>query len=66
MHLNDLSIITTLLFYPQIKGHVTVVLDKADYNNKMDTLVNDKHTYELLKPDPNAITLTQTQQQNFL
>ena len=30
---------------------MTVVMDKTDYNDKMDSLVNDKQTYEVLKPD---------------
>ena len=34
------------------KGRVTVVMDKTDYNDKMDSLVNDKQTYEVLKRDP--------------
>ena len=27
-------------------------MDKIDYNDKMDSLVNDKQTYEVLKRDP--------------
>ena len=46
-------------------------MDKTDYYDKMDALVNDKQTYELLKRDPtpalqrklNNKLLTQTQQQ---
>ena len=34
------------------KGRMTVVMDKTDYNDKMDSLVNDKQTYEVLKRDP--------------
>ena len=34
------------------KGRVTVVMDKKDYTDKMDSLVNDKQTYESLKRDP--------------
>ena len=30
----------------------TVLIDKTDYNDKMDALVNDKQTYEVLKRDP--------------
>ena len=33
-------------------GRVTVVMDKTDYFDKMDALVNDKQTYEELKRDP--------------
>ena len=36
---------------PADKGHVTVVMDKKDYTNKMNSLVNDKQTYEPLKRD---------------
>ena len=31
---------------------MTVVMDKTDYYDKMDTLVHDKQTYEGLKRDP--------------
>ena len=37
---------------PVDKGRVTVVMDKTDYHDKMDALVNDKQTYEELKRDP--------------
>ena len=37
---------------PADKGRVTVVMDKTDYFDKMDALVNDKQTYEELKRDP--------------
>ena len=34
------------------KGRVTVVMDKKDYTDKMDSLVHDKQTNEPLKRDP--------------
>ena len=37
---------------PADKGRVTVVMDKTDYYDKMDALVNDKQAYEVLKRDP--------------
>ena len=37
---------------PADKGRVTVVMEKTDYNDKMDSLVNDKQTHEVLKRDP--------------
>ena len=37
---------------PADKERVTVVMDKTDYNDKMDSLVNDKQTYEVVKRDP--------------
>ena len=33
---------------------MTVVMDKTAYNDKMDALVNDKLTKEVLKRDPTA------------
>ena len=41
-----------IVILPADKGRVTVVMDKNDYTDKMDTLVNDKQTYEPLKRDP--------------
>ena len=41
-----------ILIPPADKGRVTVVMDKTDYRDKMDELVNDKQTYEVLKRDP--------------
>ena len=41
---------------PADKGRVTVVMDKTDYNDKMDSLVNDKQTYEVLKTVPTIVT----------
>ena len=41
-----------IVILPADKGRVTVVMDKTDYNDKMDSLVNDKQTYEALQRDP--------------
>ena len=41
-----------IVILPADKGRVTVVMDKTDYTDKMDSLVNDKQTYEPLKRDP--------------
>ncbi|XP_078355921.1 uncharacterized protein LOC144640707, partial [Oculina patagonica] len=41
-----------IVILPADKGRVTVVMDKTDYYHKMDALVNDKQTYEVLKRDP--------------
>ena len=38
-----------IVILPADKGRVTVVMDKTDYFDKMDALVNDKQTYEELK-----------------
>jgi len=37
---------------PADKGRATVLMDKTDYFDKMDALVNDKQTYEELRRDP--------------
>ena len=41
-----------IIILPVDKGCVTVVMDKMDYTDKMDSLVNDRQTYEPLKRDP--------------
>ena len=41
-----------IVVLPADKGRVNVVMDKTDYFDKMDALVNDKQTYEELKRDP--------------
>ena len=41
-----------IVILPADKGRVTVVMDKTDYYDKMDALVNDKQTYQILKRDP--------------
>ena len=34
------------------KGNCFVVLDSSDYNNKMNALLNDRNTYELVSKSP--------------
>ena len=34
------------------KGNATVVMDSEEYNQKLETMLSDKKTYELLKQDP--------------
>ena len=41
-----------IVILPTDKGCVTVVMDKKDYSHKMDSLVNNKQTYEPLKRNP--------------
>ena len=40
-----------IVILPADKGRVTVVMNKTDYHDKMDALVNEKQTYEELKRD---------------
>ena len=51
-HLKRLKNDKNIVILPADKGLVTVVVDKTDYYDKMDALVNDKQTYEVLKRDP--------------
>ena len=41
-----------IVILPADKGRVTVVMDRTDYHDKMNGLVNDKQTYEEFKRDP--------------
>ena len=49
-----------IVILPADKGRVTVVMDKKGYTDRMDSLVNDKQTYEPLKRHP---TPTKTKRQ---
>jgi len=46
-----------IVILPVDKGRVTGVMDKTDYFDKIDALVNDKQTYEELKRDPTPALL---------
>lgn len=37
-----------IVILPADKGRMTVIMDRTDYNDKMDALGNDKHTYDAL------------------
>ena len=39
------------------KGNGVVILDKDDYNRKMDTILADKSKFQLLNEDPVKVTL---------
>ena len=43
------------------KGNITVVLNKSDYNKKMNDLLNDQSIYEKIDSNP----LTQLQKNVF-
>ena len=42
----------SILILPADKGRCTVVLNKTDYQQKVNTLLSDTNTYEPLKRDP--------------
>jgi len=39
---------------PADKGRVTVILDKTDYEQKVQSMLDDDRTYEKMKKDPTA------------
>ena len=50
--LKNLSKSDDIVILPADKGRTTVVMNKSEYESKMDKLTKDKDTYELLKKDP--------------
>ncbi|XP_011858342.1 PREDICTED: uncharacterized protein LOC105555901, partial [Vollenhovia emeryi] len=43
-----------ILILPADKGNATVVMDKRDYHNKVNTLLSDAQVYKKLKCDPTS------------
>ena len=52
--LRDLSQDESILVLPADKGKATVVMNRADYDDKIDQMLKDENTYQLLKKDPTA------------
>ena len=50
--LQELKKDDTVMILPADKGRATVVLDKSEYHSKVQDILADKKTYELLKKDP--------------
>ena len=50
--LADLKKDETILILPADKGRATVVLDKSEYETKINNILSDTKTYETLKKDP--------------
>ena len=48
----DLAKDDSILVLPADKSKATVVMDKADYDAKMELILNDESTYQPLKKDP--------------
>ena len=42
------------MILPADKGRATVVMDKTEYEEKVNTMLNDAHTYEKLQADPTS------------
>ena len=52
--LKDLSSDEKILVLPADKGKATVVMDKADYDDKIQLMLSDQGTYKPLDKDPTA------------
>ena len=50
--LQELKKDDTVMILPADKGRATVVIDKTDYQDKVQAILADTKTYELLKKDP--------------
>ena len=50
--LKDLAKDDSILVLPADKGKATVVMDRADYDAKMELMLNDESAYQPLKKDP--------------
>lgn len=50
--LNDLKKDQSRVIMKADKGNCFVVMDRSDYDNKMETLLNDRSTYELVSTSP--------------
>ena len=61
--LNDLKKDDTIVILPADKGRRTVVMNKADYIEKANTLLNDTNTYTKLDSDPTKTTTTRINNQ---
>ena len=42
------------MILPADKGRANVVMDKTEYEEKVNTMLNDAHTYEKLQADPTS------------
>ncbi|XP_072033096.1 uncharacterized protein [Amphiura filiformis] len=52
--IKDLKKAEDIIILPADKGKSTVVLDRVDYDEKVNTMLGDKKTYEELPNDPTA------------
>ena len=50
----ELQSLKEIVILPADKGRATVVLDRLEYESKMDAMLADTKTYEILKKDPTS------------
>ena len=60
--LNDLRNDNTIVIMKPDKGNGVVILDKDDYNQKIDTILADTSKFQLLNEDPVKVTLQRENQ----
>jgi len=53
--LSELKNIPSIMVLPADKGRATVVLDKTEYEEKVQHMLDGERTYEKLKKDPTAV-----------
>ena len=44
----------SIMILPADKGRAKVVMDKTEYEEKVNTMLNDAHTYEKFQADPTS------------
>ena len=54
--LNDLKKEEDIVILPADKGRCTVVMDKSEYQDKVNSLLEDRKFYKVLKKDPTSST----------
>ena len=52
--LKDLASDKDILILPADKGKATAMMNKADYEAKMTTMLKDENTYRAVKKDPTS------------
>ena len=60
--IKDLQNDNEIIILPADKGRMTVIMNKSDYIDKANTLLNDTETYQPLDTDPNKTTVNRINQ----
>ena len=50
--MKELASAVHILVLPADKGRATVVMDRTDYDEKMDTMLSEESTYQPIAKDP--------------
>ena len=60
--IKDLQNDNKIIILPADKGRMTVIMNKSDYIDKTNTLLNDAETYQPLDTDPSKTTVNRINQ----